>query len=99
MENYCIRFRKKAEKLNSIFKKKKKEKKKSKKKKKKNLKKNSKTKNYRLIVQPKCAYCGIKKSIFSKEQEAKGLLNKLGIKRLLSKNTLLSVLFLVYKNE
>ena len=87
MENYCIRFRKKAENLNSIFKKKKKE------------KKNSKTKNYRLIVQPKCAYCGIKKSIFSKEQEAKGLLNKLGIKRLLSKNTLLSVLFLVYKNE
>ena len=50
-------------------------------------------------MQPKCAYCGIKKSIFSKEQEAKGLLNKLGIKRLLSKNTLLSVLFLVYKNE
>ena len=39
-----------------------------------------KTKNDRLIMQLKCADCRIKKSIFAKAQEAKGLLNKLGIK-------------------
>ena len=31
-------------------------------------------------MQSKCAECGIKKSRFVKEQEIKGLLNKLGIK-------------------
>ena len=31
-----------------------------------------KTKNGRLIMQSECAYCGIKKSIFVKEQKAKG---------------------------
>ena len=37
-------------------------------------------KNYRLIMQSKCPVCGIKKSRFVKEQEAKGLLSNLGIK-------------------
>ena len=39
-----------------------------------------KTKNGRLIMQSKCADCGIKKSIFVKEQERKGLLSSLGLK-------------------
>ena len=38
----------------------------------------SKTKSGRLIMQSKCADCGIKKSRFVKEQEA-GLLSNLGI--------------------
>ena len=36
-----------------------------------------KTKNNRLIMQSKCPACGIKKSRFGKEQEAKGLLSNL----------------------
>ena len=32
------------------------------------------TKNDRLVMQAKCSVCGIKKSRFVKEQEAKGLL-------------------------
>ena len=51
-----------------------------------------KTKNGRLIMQSKCNDCGIKKSRFVKEQEAKGLLNILGIKTPLSKISLLNVL-------
>ena len=43
------------------------------------------TKNNRLIMQSKCPVCGIKKSRFVKEQEAKGWLSNLGIKTLLSK--------------
>ena len=43
-------------------------------------------------MQSKCADCGIKKSRFVKEQEAKGLLSNLGIKTLLSKIPLLNVL-------
>ena len=54
-----------------------------------------KTKNGRLIMQSKCADCGIKKSRFVKEQEAKGLLSNLGIKTPLSKIPLLNVLFQV----
>ena len=38
-----------------------------------------KTKNNRLIMQSKCSDCGIKKSRFVIEQEAKGLLSNLGI--------------------
>ena len=53
----------------------------------------SKTKNGRLIMQSKCPVCGIKKSRFVKEQEAKGLLSNLGIKTPLSKIPLLNVLF------
>ena len=50
-------------------------------------------KNNRLIMQSKCTDCGIKKSRFVKEQEAKGLLSNLGIKTPLSKIPLLNVLF------
>ena len=42
-------------------------------------------KNNRLIMQSKCPVCGIRKSRFVKEQEAKGLFSNLGIKTLLSK--------------
>ena len=52
-----------------------------------------KTKYGRLIMQSKCAGCGIKKSKFLKQQEAKGLLSNLGIKKLLRKIPLLNVLF------
>ena len=51
------------------------------------------TKNNRLIMQAKCPVCGIKKSRFVKEQEAKGLLSNLGIETPLSKVPLLNVLF------
>ena len=51
------------------------------------------TKNNRLFMQSECSVCGIKKSIFVKEQEAKGLLSNLGIKTPLSKILLLNVLF------
>ena len=40
-----------------------------------------KTKYSRLIMHSKCPVCGIKKSRFLKEQEAKGLLRNLGIKQ------------------
>ena len=52
-----------------------------------------KTKNGRLIMQSKCPDCGIKKSRFVKKQEAKVLLNNLGIKTPLSQIPLLNVLF------
>ena len=52
-----------------------------------------KTKNGKLLMQSKCTECGIKKPRFVKEQEAKGLLNNLGIKTSLSKIPLLNVLF------
>ena len=51
------------------------------------------TKNNRLVMQSKCSVCEIKKSRFVKEQEAKGLLSKLGIKTPMSKIPLLNVLF------
>ena len=47
----------------------------------------------RIVMQSKCANCGIQKSRFVKEQEAKGLLSNLGIKTPLSKIPLLNVLF------
>ena len=50
------------------------------------------TKNNRLIMQSSCYVCGIKKSRFVKEQEAKGLLTNLGIKTPLSKIPLLNAL-------
>ena len=43
------------------------------------------TKNNRLVMQSKCSVCGIKKSRFLKEQEAKVLLSNLGIKTPFSK--------------
>ena len=51
------------------------------------------TKNNRLVMQPKCSVSGIKKSRFVKEQESKGLLSNLGIKIPLSKIPLLNILF------
>ena len=50
------------------------------------------TKNNRLIMLSKCPVCGIKKSIFIKNQEEKGLLSNLGIKTPLSKIPLLNIL-------
>ena len=50
----------------------------------------SKTSNGRTMVLTKCAICGSKKSRFIKNQEAKGLLCKLGIKTPLSKVPILS---------
>ena len=50
----------------------------------------SKTSNGRTMVLSKCAICGSKKSRFIKNQEAKGLLSKLGIKTPLSKVPILS---------
>ena len=50
-------------------------------------------KNNKLIMQSKCPVCGIKKSRFVKEQEAKVLLSNLGIKIPLGKILLLNVLF------
>ena len=44
-------------------------------------------------MQSKCSVCGIKKSRFIKEQEAKSSLSNLGIKIPLSKIQLLHVLF------
>ena len=44
-------------------------------------------------MQSKCPVCGIKKSKFVKEQQAKGLLSNLGIKTSLSKIPLVNVLF------
>ena len=51
------------------------------------------TKYNRLVMQSNCSVCGIKKSRFLKEQEAKGLLSNIGIKVPLSKIRLLNVLF------
>ena len=51
------------------------------------------TKNNKLVIQSKCSLCGIKKSRFVKEQEAKGLLSNLVIKTPLSIIPLLNVLF------
>ena len=52
-----------------------------------------KTKNNKLIMQSKCTVCGIKKSGFVKDQEAKGLLGNLGFNTPLSKIPLLNILF------
>ena len=51
------------------------------------------TKNNRSILQSKCTVCGIKKSRFLKEREAKGLLSNLKTKTTLSEIQLLNVLF------
>ena len=47
--------------------------------------KGSASSNGRLIILSKCAICGSKKSRFIKNQEAKWLLSKLGIRTPLSK--------------
>ena len=51
------------------------------------------TKNYRVVMQSKYSVSRVKKSIFIKEQDAKGWLSNLGIKTPLSKIPLLNVLF------
>ena len=51
------------------------------------------TKNNRLLMQSKCSVCKNKKSRFVKEQDAKVLLNNLGINTPFSKIPLLNVLF------
>ena len=58
------------------------------------------------MILSKCAICDSKKSRFIKNQEAKGLLSKLGIKTLLSKIPILDdilfywvIFYLKYKNE
>ena len=49
------------------------------------------TKNNRLLMQPKCSVCETKMSRFVKEQDAKGLLSNFGIKTPLSKIPMLNV--------
>ena len=55
------------------------------------------TKDNRLVMKSKCFACGIKKSRFVKEQEAKGLLSNLGIKTPLSNIPLLNVFFFFFE--
>ena len=50
-------------------------------------------KQNRLMVLSNCATCNSKKSRFIKEQQAMGILSKLGIKTPLSKVPLLNILF------
>ena len=45
----------------------------------------SNTSNGRKAISSKCAICGSKKSRFIKDQEAKGLLTNLGVRKPLSK--------------
>ena len=45
----------------------------------------SNTSSDRTMILSKCAICGIKKSIFLKDREAKGLLSNLGLRTPLSK--------------
>ena len=45
----------------------------------------SSTSNGKAMILSKCAICGSKRSRFIKDQEAKGLLSKLGIRTPLSK--------------
>ena len=45
------------------------------------------------MIQSNCAVCGSKKSRFTKEHQAMGLLSNLGIKTPLSKVPLLNILF------
>ena len=52
------------------------------------------TKNNRLVMQSKCSACGIKRSRFAKEQEAKDLLSNLGIETPLSQIPLLNIFVL-----
>ena len=54
----------------------------------------SNTNNGRTMILSKCTICGSKKSRFTKNQEAKGILSNLGIRTTLSKVPLLgNILF------
>ena len=58
----------------------------------------SSTSNGKIMILSKCAICGSKKSSFIKNQEAKGLLSKFGIKTPLSKIPILGdILRCTYK--
>ena len=61
----------------------------------------SSTSNGKLMILSKCAICISKKSKFIKNQEAKGLLSKLGIKTPLSRVPLLGDFFILneYNNN
>ena len=60
----------------------------------------SSTSNGKIMILSKCAICGSRKSRFIKNQEAKGLLNKLGIKTPFSKLPILGdILFQTCINE
>ena len=54
----------------------------------------SNTSKGRTMILSKCAICGSKKSTFIKNQEAKGLLSKLGIKTPLNKMPILGDILL-----
>ena len=54
----------------------------------------SKTSNNRTVILSKCAKCGRKKSRFIKNQEARRLLNNLGIRTPLSKVPISGNIFL-----
>ena len=51
------------------------------------------TSNGKIMILSKCAICSSKKSRFIKNQEAKRLLSKLGIKTPLSKIPIFNILF------
>ena len=51
------------------------------------------TKNHRLVMESKCSACGIKKSRFVKEKEAKVFFRNLATRAPLNKIPLLNVLF------
>ena len=53
----------------------------------------SNTSNGKTVLLSKCTKCGSKKSRFIKSQEAKGLLNNLGIRTALSKVQILGDIF------
>ena len=55
-----------------------------------------KTKNGKPLLS-KCAVCGSKKSRFMEEQEAKGLLNSLGLKTPLSNSPLLGKILFQFR--
>ena len=59
----------------------------------------SNTSNDRRTILSKCAICGIKKSRFIKDQEAKELLSNLGVRTPLNKVTILGDIFFVKRNE
>ena len=59
----------------------------------------SSTSNGKAMILSNCKICGSKKSRFIKNQEAKGLLSKLGIKTSLSKVPILGDILNAYKNE
>ena len=56
----------------------------------------SKTTNGKAMILSTCAICGSKKSKFIREQEAKGLLNNLGLRTPLNKIPVLFIINSIY---